>query len=85
MGQAGHILLNSRRTDYELSVTLIDRVVQRDPNNFMALAIRAWASMVEVVCGYRNVVPTDAKLALEFARKASELNVRRTLHISSMG
>ena len=39
MGQAGHILLNSRRTDYGLSVTLIDRVVQRDPNNFMALAI----------------------------------------------
>ena len=32
--------------------------------------------MVEVVCGYRNVLPTDAKLALEFARKASELNVR---------
>ena len=76
MGQAGHILLNSRRTDYELSVTLIDRVVQRDPNNFMALAIRAWASMVEVVCGYREVSPTDAKLALEFARKACELNVR---------
>jgi adenylate cyclase len=76
MGQAGHILLNSRRTDYELSVRLIDRVVQRDPNNFMALAIRAWASMVEVVCGHRDVSKADAKLALEFARKASELNVR---------
>src|ERR1700745_602657 len=76
MGQAGHILLNSRRTDYELSVTLIDRVVQRDPNNFMALAIRAWASMAEVVCGYRDVSTADAKLALEFARKATYVNVR---------
>jgi adenylate cyclase len=76
MGQAGHILLNSRRVDYERSVTLIDLVVRRDPNNFMALAIRAWGAMVEVVCGYREVSPADATIALQFARKAAELNVR---------
>ena len=76
MGQAGHILLNSRRSDYERSVMLIDLVVKRDPNNFMALAIRAWGAMVEVVCGYREVSPADSKIALEFARKAIELNGR---------
>ncbi|WFU44039.1 adenylate/guanylate cyclase domain-containing protein [Bradyrhizobium sp. CB82] len=76
MGQAGHILLNSRRADYERSVTLIDLVVKRDPNNFMALAIRAWGAMVEVVCGYREVSPADATIALQFARKATELNGR---------
>jgi TolB-like protein/Tfp pilus assembly protein PilF len=76
MGQAGHILLNSRRADYERSVTLIDLVVKRDPNNFMALAIRAWGAMVEVVCGYREVSPVDATIALQFARKATEINGR---------
>jgi adenylate cyclase len=76
MGQAGHILLNSRRADYERSVTLIDLVVKRDPNNFMALAIRAWGAMVEVVCGYREVSPADSAIALQFARKATELNGR---------
>jgi class 3 adenylate cyclase/TolB-like protein len=76
MGQAGHILLNSRLADYERSVTLIDIVVKRDPNNFMALAIRAWGAMVEVVCGYREVSPADAAVALQFARKAIELNGR---------
>jgi adenylate cyclase len=76
MGQAGHILLNSRRVDYERSVTLIDLVVKRDPNNFMALAIRAWGAMVEVVCGYRQVSRADATIALQFARKATDLNGR---------
>jgi adenylate cyclase len=76
MGQAGHILLNSRRADYERSVTLIDVVVKRDPNNFMALAIRAWGAIVEVVCGFREVSPADSAIALQFARKAIELNGR---------
>jgi adenylate cyclase len=76
MGQAGHILLNSRRADYERSVTLIDLVIKRDPNNFMALAIRAWGAIVEVVCGYREVSPADSTIALQFARKAIELNGR---------
>ncbi|GLR85952.1 adenylate/guanylate cyclase domain-containing protein [Bradyrhizobium iriomotense] len=76
MGQAGHILLNSRRADYERSVTLIDLVVKRDPNNFMALAIRAWGAMVEVICGYREVSPADSKIALQLVRKATELNGR---------
>jgi TolB-like protein len=76
MGQAGHILLNSKRADYERSVGLIDVVLGRDPENFMALAIRAWGSMVEVVCGYREVSPTDMKTALKLSRKAIELNKR---------
>ena len=76
MGQAGHILLNSRRADYERSVTLIDLVVKRDPNNFMALAIRAWGALVEVVCGYREAAPADSALALQFGRKAIDLNGR---------
>jgi adenylate cyclase len=76
MGQAGHILLNSIRADYERSVGLIDLVLKRDPNNFMALTIRAWGAMVEVVCGYRDASPTDATIALQFARKATELNGR---------
>ena len=33
-------------------------------------------AMVEVVCGYRDVSPTDVKTALEFSRKATELNLR---------
>jgi adenylate cyclase len=76
MGQAGHILLNSRRADYERSVKLIDLVVKRDPNNFMALGIRAWGALVEVVCGYREVSPADAAIALQLGRKATELNGR---------
>jgi adenylate cyclase len=32
--------------------------------------------MVEVVCGYREVSPADTTIALQFARKATEINGR---------
>lgn len=89
MGQAGHILLNSRRAGYERSVTLIELVVKRDPNNFMALAIRAWGAMLEVVCGYREVLPADSKRDLDAvvrqAKRCLELNPNYALAIDLHG
>ena len=74
MSQAGGLLLTRRHTAYERAAALMERVLAREPDNFMALAIRAWSAMAEVVCGYRPVAPDDGALALKLARRAVELN-----------
>ena len=74
MSQAGGLLLTRRHAAYERAAALMERVLAREPDNFMALAIRAWSAMAEVVCGYRPVAPDDGALALKLARRAVELN-----------
>lgn len=75
MGQAGHILFQSRRTDYEKSRELISIVIEREPDNPMALAIGAWGrTMLEVICGYGPIAPADGKTGMQYVRRAIELN-----------
>ncbi len=76
LSQAGGLLLTRRHAAYERAAELMERVLAREPDNFMALAIRAWSAMAEVVCGYREVAPDDGALALKLARRAVELNGR---------
>ena len=77
MGQAGHILFQSRRADYERSRELISIVIARDPDNPMALAIGAWGrTMLEVICGYRPIAPEDGETGMGYIRRSIELNER---------
>ena len=74
LSRAGGLLLTRRHPAYERAVELMERVLEKEPDNFMALAIRAWGAMAEVVCGYREVAPDDGASALKLARRAVELN-----------
>ncbi len=75
MGEAGHILFHSKRADYEKSRELISIVVEREPENPMALAIAAWGRvMMEVICGYRAIAAEDGETGLEYIRRSIELN-----------
>ncbi len=74
MGQAGHILFQSKLADWDRSKYLIDLVIEREPDNFMALAIRAVYTFREVICGYREIAPEDGADGLRLVRRAIELN-----------
>jgi class 3 adenylate cyclase/tetratricopeptide (TPR) repeat protein len=75
MGQAGHILFQSRRADYEKSRELISVVIEREPDNPMALAIAAWGRAgMEVICGYGEIADEDGDTGLKYIRRSIELN-----------
>ena len=77
MGQAGHILFQSRRAEYERSRELISMVVDRDPDDPMALAIGAWGhTLLEVICGYGPIDAQDGKIGTQYIRRSLELNER---------
>jgi adenylate cyclase len=77
LGQAGHILFQSRRAEYQKSRELISMVVDRDPDDPMALAIGSWGhTLVEVICGYGPIEPQDGKVGMQYIRRSLELNER---------
>jgi adenylate cyclase len=75
-GLAGHILLGSKPAEWKRSRELIERVLQRQPDHFMALAIKAVQAFREVICGYREIAATDGEEGLRLVRRALELNDR---------
>ena len=76
MSQAGHILLGSKRADWELSRRLIEPVIAKHPGNFMALAIRAVNTFIEPVCGWREPEAQDVSEGLRLVQRALEINER---------
>ena len=76
MGLAGHILLGSNRADWERSRDIIDRVIAHNPDNFMALGIRAVNAFVEVTCGYKECSREDAETGLRLIRRALQIRER---------
>ncbi len=77
MGQAGHILFQSRRADYERSRELISIVIAREPDNPMALGIGAWGRiLLEVFCGYRPIALEDGEIGMDYIRRSIELHER---------
>ncbi len=77
MGQAGHILFQSRRAEYEKSRELISMVIDRDPDDPMALAIGSWGhTLLEVICGYGPIEPQDSNIGMQYIRRSLELNER---------
>ena len=48
--------------------------LEREPENFMALSIKAHSHLVEAGCGYRAIAPEDVTAATRAARQAVGLN-----------
>jgi len=76
MSQAGHILLGSKRPDWERSRRLIEPVIAKNPDNFMALGIRAVNAMIEPTCGWREPTDADTSEGVRLAQRALEINER---------
>jgi adenylate cyclase len=76
ISQAGHILLGSKPAEWARSRQLIDNVLQRQPDNFMALAIRGVQAFLEVICGYREITADEGDTGLRLVRRAIEVNER---------
>jgi hypothetical protein len=67
MGETGHIPFQSRWTSYERSRELISVVIEREPDNAVALAIGAWGrAMLEVIRGCAPIAPEDGALGLGY-------------------
>ncbi|MDR6860657.1 adenylate/guanylate cyclase domain-containing protein [Variovorax guangxiensis] len=85
LSQAGHILLCSRTADWQRSRELIDRVIARSPDNFMALSIRAAGAMTQIMCGYKEMSAEDAADCRRLAQRAIDLNERSDFSHSILG
>ncbi len=53
---------------------MLETVIDREPDSFMALAMISHCHLVEVTCGYREVAREDCAAALDRARLATRLN-----------
>ncbi len=53
---------------------LLDSVLARSPENYMALAMRASSHVGELFAGYREITPADREAALDDANEAVRLN-----------
>ena len=83
LAQAGFVMFQHQRPTYTLAQELLETVIDRDPNNFMALAMMSYCRLVEVMCGYREIQDEDCAAALELARHAVRLNEQSDFaHIS---
>lgn len=63
---------------------MLQTVIDRDPADFMALAMMSYCRLTEVVCGYREIRDTDGAAALDFARRAVRLNEKSDFAHSSL-
>jgi adenylate cyclase len=74
LAKAGYQLLNEDPAGWRMALELADEVVGREPDNFMAFAIKAMAHLFDALSGIRPVQPQDGDAALVAARRAVELN-----------
>ena len=74
MLRAGSFLYEPYIEKFLAARPLLDEVLARSPENFMALAMRASSHVGELFAGYREIAPVDRKTALESAHKAAHLN-----------
>ncbi len=72
--KAGYLTLSSKRADWQQGLELANQIVAREPDNFMALAIKALAHLADAIVGYRDVSAEDGAAALAAARRAVALN-----------
>lgn len=74
IGKSGVLLLGADRAEWDLAGTLIESVLEQEPENFMALALRAAHLMYDAKCGYRAVSDADAQTAYQCLRRSLSLN-----------
>ena len=73
LAKAGYLLLSGSLADWRLALEHADAVIDQEPNNFMAFAIKAVAHLVAASSGVRPVPTPDGEAASAAARRAVEL------------
>ena len=72
--KAGYLVMRTRRADWQEALDLMDGLLAREPDNFMALAIKAMCHLSEALLGFREVSARDGDAALAAIQRATELN-----------
>ena len=72
--KAGKLMYQPYIKQYEAAGPLLDRVLMRSPENFIALALRALSHLKEVFAGYGVVAQEDGEAAFTRASAAVQLN-----------
>ena len=72
--KAGYLVMGTRRADWQEALKLMDGLLIREPDNFMALTIKAMCHIAEAFLGFREVPSQDGEAALLAIQRATELN-----------
>ena len=84
LAQASFLLFQHQHSKYARAQEMLQTVIDRDPADFMALAMMSYCRLTEVVCGYREIRDTVGAAALDFARRAVRLNEKSDFAHSSL-
>jgi adenylate cyclase len=74
LSRAAQLLFQPKVSSYLEARGLIDRILISDPQNFMALAMKAATHMGETIAGFRSVAADDERAAIAAAHEAVRLN-----------
>jgi adenylate cyclase len=74
LSQAGFNLFGSDAEKWLHAKAMLEVVLERQPDDFMALAMLSCCHLVEAFCGYKGVSREDSLLARERAQRAARLN-----------
>ncbi|MGI9412195.1 MAG: hypothetical protein ACR2PM_00900, partial [Hyphomicrobiales bacterium] len=74
LSQAGYLVMGTDAGQWLQARAMTGTVIEREPENFMAWAIRALSHLHEPLNGWRGVAPQDLAAAGEAARRAVQLN-----------
>lgn len=74
LNRAGHLMMGSVMGEWEEAALLLDRIIELDPDNFMALAMRANIPMREILWGYRELTHEQSENARANLTRATRIN-----------
>jgi adenylate cyclase len=74
LSQAGYLLFSSDKTKWLRAEEMLSIVLEREPNDDMALAMIAASQLAELLCGYRDITPEDRQAIIDRARRATRIN-----------
>ena len=72
--QAGGLLSDLKYEEWVEARSLLETVLDRDPDDASALAMAGMSCTIEPNCGWRNPTPEDREQAIRYLRKAVRLN-----------
>ena len=74
LSRASYFIFGCDRTQWARAQGMLETVIDRESDNFMALAMMSYCHLVEWFCGYREIAREDRVAALDKARLATRLN-----------
>ena len=74
LAKAAKLLFQDQVPNFERAGHILTSIVATEPENFMALSMKAATHITETIAGYRALSPDDRAAALNAAREAVRLN-----------